>query len=101
MVASFFFFKVSYIPPTTFRKMKLLAVDPIPLLTISLYDISSINCTSFITSLGLGPVIELPVYLSLPVILISLTSPPFFLCQLMSVMLRSEVYDPVNVTSLP
>lgn len=53
-----------HIPPMTFSEMKLLLLNPIPLLTTSPYDVSSINWTVLITALRLGPGTELPVYLS-------------------------------------
>lgn len=92
--------KVFYIPPIAFNVIKLLELNPTPLPTTSLYDVSSINCTGLITSVGLGPVTELPVYLS-AVISISTNLFPFSFCHLMFVTLRNEVYNPVTVRLVP
>lgn len=90
---------VLHIPPITLSEMKLLLLNPMPLLTTSPYDVSSMNWTVLIKSLGLGPVTELPMYLSV-VMSISMKSLPVSFCHLIVTLRSFEVYDPVSVTLL-
>lgn len=90
---------VLHIPPITLSEMKLLLLNPMPLLTTSPYDVSSMNWTVLIKSLGLGPVTELPMYLSV-VMSISMKSLPVSFCHLIVTLRSFEMYDPVSVTLL-